>query len=37
MKKHSVMVSFWAAHFNFRPMSVLAKQLDKSRCHLVWR
>jgi len=22
---------------NFRPMSVVAKQLDGSRCHLVWR
>jgi len=22
---------------NFRPMSILAKRLDASRCHLVWR
>jgi len=22
---------------NFRPMSVVAKRLDGSRCHLVWR
>jgi len=22
---------------NFRPMSVVAKQLDGWRCHLVWR
>jgi len=22
---------------NFRPISVVAKQLDGSRCHLVWR
>ena len=22
---------------NFRPMSIVAKQLDASRCHLVWR
>jgi len=22
---------------NFRPMSVVAKQLDGSRCHFLWR
>jgi len=22
---------------NFRPMSIVAKRLDGSRCHLVWR
>jgi len=22
---------------NFRPISIVAKQLDASRCHLVWR
>ena len=22
---------------NFRPMAVVAKRLDGSRCHLVWR
>ena len=26
-----------AQHPNFRPMSVVAKRLDGSRCHLVWR
>jgi len=23
--------------FNFRPISVVAKRLHRSRCHLVWR
>jgi len=22
---------------NFQPISIVAKQLDESRCHLVWR
>jgi len=25
------------SHPNFRPISIVAKRLDASRCHLVWR
>jgi len=26
-----------ADHHNFRPIYIVAKRMDASRCHLVWR